>query len=102
MAFTVEFLPSAVRQIESLPRGAGRQVVDAVAALADDPRPPGSRRLVGIPEGVSRLRVGDYRVTYQVKDERLLVLVVRVADRREAYAQRALERLRMHLRREGE
>ena len=102
MAFTVEFLPSAVRQIESLARGARRQVVDAIAALADDPRPPGSRRLVGIPEGVYRLRIGDYRVMYQVKDEHLVVLVVRVADQREAYAQRALERLRAQLRREGE
>ena len=102
MTFAVEFLPSAVRQIESLPRAARRSVVEAIAALADDPRPPHAKRLVGVPEGVYRVRIGDYRVPYQVRDARLVVLVVRVADRREAYAQLALERLRAQLRREGE
>ena len=48
-----------------------------------------------------RIRVGDNRVLYQVNDGRLLVLVVRVANRREACAQRALDRLRVQLRREG-
>ncbi len=101
MAFAVEFLPSAVRQIESLPRSARRLVVEAIEALAGDPRPRQAKRLSGIPEGVYRLRVGDYRVLYQVRDDRLVVLVVRVADRREAYAQRALDRLRGQLRRAG-
>ncbi len=93
MAYRIEILPSAVRQLEALAGPARRSVVTAIAGLAVDPRPPGARRLSGIPEGVLRLRVGDHRVLYQVQDDRLVVLVVRVADRREAYAHRALDRL---------
>jgi mRNA interferase RelE/StbE len=99
--YAVAFLPSAVRQLEALPGAARRSVLAAVEALASDPRPAGARRLEGIPEGVYRIRAGDIRVLYQVKDARLLVLVVRVANRREAYAHRALDRLRAQLRREG-
>ena len=101
MAYTVAFLPSAVRQLEAVPGAARRSVVVAIEALASDPRPIGARRLTGIPEGVYRIRVGDSRVLYQVADDRLLVPVVRVANRRDAYAQRALDRLRAQLRREG-
>ena len=101
MAYTVAFLPSAVRQLEAVPGAARRSVVVAIEALASVPRPIGARRLTGIPEGVYRIRVGDIRVLYQVIDDRLLVLVVRVANRRDVYAQRALDRLRAQLRREG-
>jgi mRNA interferase RelE/StbE len=101
VAYAVTFLPSAIRQLEALSGAARRSVFAAIEALAAEPRPMGVRRLEGIPEGVYRMRVGDNRVLYQVNDDRLLVLVVRVANRREAYAQRALDRLRAQLRREG-
>ena len=101
MEYAVAFLPSAVRQLEALPGAARRSVVGAIETLASDPRPMGATGVEGIPEGVYRIRVGDNRVLYQVNDGRLLVLVVRVANRREAYAQRALDRLRAQLRREG-
>ena len=53
-------------------------------ALAADPRPPGAKALVGI-VGVLRIRVGAYRVLYEVQDDHLVVLVIDVGHRREIY-----------------
>jgi mRNA interferase RelE/StbE len=56
----------------------------AIAALAETPRPPGSVRLQG-PEGFHRVRVGDYRIVYLIKDRVLLICVVRIAHRKDVY-----------------
>ena len=56
----------------------------AIEALADDPRPPGSIQLAG-GEGELRIRVGDYRVIYEIRDRELIVLVLRVGHRRQVY-----------------
>jgi mRNA interferase RelE/StbE len=56
----------------------------AVDLLSESPRPPGCRALAG-EDGVYRVRVGDYRIVYEVIDRRLIVHVVRVGHRRDAY-----------------
>lgn len=56
----------------------------AVDTLADDPRPIGARPLTGYPE-LWRIRVGDYRVIYTIRDAELVILVLRVAHRSRAY-----------------
>lgn len=61
------------------------RILGAIALLGVDPRPPGTRMLRGGAHGLWRSRVGDYRIVYTVKDDRLLVLVLRVAHRREVY-----------------
>lgn len=71
----------------ALPEPARRRVDAAILALADNPRPNGCRKLAG-EEGQWRIRVGDFRVIYQVRDAVLLVLVVRVGHRREVYRER--------------
>ena len=60
------------------------RLVAAMRDLASQPRPPGCDKLVG-PEDLYRIRVGDYRIVYQVRDEVLLVLVVKIGHRREVY-----------------
>ncbi len=55
-----------------------------IDALATTPRPRGASALQGHP-GVLRIRVGDYRIIYQVQDDLLTVLILRVAHRREVY-----------------
>jgi mRNA interferase RelE/StbE len=60
----------------------------AIELLAVDPRPPASRRLVGRP--AYRVRVGDYRILYNVEDDMLVIVVFRLAHRRDAYEQRQL------------
>ncbi|OLF06346.1 hypothetical protein BLA60_32440 [Actinophytocola xinjiangensis] len=85
MPYAIEWTAPAVRELRKLDHQARRRVARAVTALALDPRPPGSRSLVGQPAGVMRLRVGDCRVVYQIEDDRVMVTVVRVAHRREVY-----------------
>jgi len=60
------------------------RLVAAMRELASQPRPPGSDKLTGT-EDLSRIRVGDYRIVYQIRDEELLVLVLKIGHRREVY-----------------
>jgi mRNA interferase RelE/StbE len=84
VAYALEWTARALRELRKLDASAARRILTAVARLAGEPRPPGARALVGEPSGVFRLRVGDYRVIYQVDDDRVVVTVARVAHRREA------------------
>lgn len=85
-AYQVEWTTPALRELRKLDKPVARRVLAAVTKLAATPRPVGARALAGQPAGVMRLRVGDYyRVIYQVEDDRVVVTVVRVAHRRDAY-----------------
>jgi len=85
VAYEIEWTAPALRELRKLDQQVARRVLAAINRLAQDPRPVGARSLIGHPGGVTRLRVGDYRVIYQVEDNRLVVTVVRVAHRREVY-----------------
>ena len=61
-----------------------RRIRAATDALADDPRPPGCRKLEGR-EDQWRVRVGTWRVIYEIEEDRVVVLIVRVAPRGEVY-----------------
>jgi mRNA interferase RelE/StbE len=96
----IQFLPSAARQLAALPEDARRDVAEAIDGLQVDPRPMGVDTLTGFSPRIYRIRVRSYRVLYQIEEGRLLVTVVRVADRREAYNRAILARLRQSLRRD--
>ncbi|MDE0652090.1 MAG: type II toxin-antitoxin system RelE/ParE family toxin [bacterium] len=85
--YNVEIARRAVKTIAQLPRTDQLRVRAAIDLLADEPRPPGCVALAG-EESVYRVRVGDYRILYEVIDARLVIQVVRVAHRREAYPRR--------------
>jgi mRNA interferase RelE/StbE len=82
--YRVQIERRAQKALNALPRDLRRRVAAKVDALAENPRPLGVRKLEG-EEDLYRLRVGDYRVLYAIRDAVLLVLVVRTADRREVY-----------------
>ncbi|MEO6068598.1 MAG: type II toxin-antitoxin system RelE/ParE family toxin [Gemmatimonadota bacterium] len=84
MAYRIEFTEDAESEFEQLPRKIQRQVGARIEALADDPRPDGVKKLKGS-RNEYRIRSGDFRILYQVYDQRVLVVVVRVADRKNAY-----------------
>ena len=75
--------PSAVKELELVPKKDRQRVVSRIQSLARDPRPPGCEKLSG--EDKYRLRQGRYRVVYGVDDEERTVLVVKVGDRRDVY-----------------
>lgn len=84
MAYTVEFLETALEELGDLPQEAQRQILKRIEGLKNDPRPAGVEQLKG-PEKFLRFRVGDFRVVYLVEGKHLVVLVVRIADRKEVY-----------------
>ncbi len=85
MTYRVEFTTAAAREIHKLPRRVRDRLLDAIEDLSDDPRPRGAKKLVG-EKTAWRIRVGDYRVIYDVFDDVLTVTIVRAAHRREAYS----------------
>jgi mRNA interferase RelE/StbE len=85
VSYEIEWTGPALRELRKLDKPVARRVLTAVTRLGVDPRPPGTRALTGYPQGTMRLRIGDYRVVYVIRDELVQVTVVRVAHRREAY-----------------
>lgn len=84
MTYRVEFTKKAQKQLKALPAVVEARIQPKIEALANEPRPIGAARIEG-EENQYRIRVGDYRVLYEIQDDVLLVLVVRVGHRREVY-----------------
>lgn len=75
--------PSAVREIESIPRKDRLRIVRKIQALSQNPRPPGCDKLSA--EEKYRVRQGWYRIAYSEDDQNQTVLVVKMGHRREVY-----------------
>ena len=85
--YRLSFTPAAVRELEKLDAFIRRKVFSEIERLADNPRPHGVEKLE-TKDKLYRVHVGpgkNYRVVYEIRDENLLVLVVRVGDRKEVY-----------------
>jgi mRNA interferase RelE/StbE len=82
--YRVEIARRAVKVLAALSRKEQQRVRAAIDLLASNPRPPGCVALAGETRAY-RVRVGDYRIIYEVFDEMLVVHVVRVGHRREVY-----------------
>jgi mRNA interferase RelE/StbE len=76
----------AVRSLRATPQSAALTILRALTPLGDDPRRQDAdiKKMVGYADRY-RLRVGDYRVIYEIADEQLIILIVGVGHRREAY-----------------
>ncbi|NWF76506.1 MAG: type II toxin-antitoxin system RelE/ParE family toxin [Nitrospirae bacterium] len=75
--------PSAVKEIESIPRKERIRIIQKIQGLANNPRPKGYEKLTG--ESRYRIRQGVYRIVYSVSDKELYILVVKVGHRRDIY-----------------
>ena len=82
--YRIEFKSGAAKQFRKLPPDVQRRLAKVLDGLQQEPRPTGVRKLSG-EEGIYRVRSGDHRILYQVQDDRLVVLVVRVGDRKDVY-----------------
>ena len=82
--YRIRFVPSAEREFLKLPQIIRNRVASHIDSLAVHPRPHGCKKLAGA-SGHWRIRIGDYRVVYSVRDDQLLVIVVQVAHRRDVY-----------------
>jgi mRNA interferase RelE/StbE len=74
----------AVKVLYHLPRDLLARVRTAINDLAQDPRPDGCKKVVGH-DNLYRIRVGDWRISYAIEDEQLIILVLEVSTRGDAY-----------------
>ena len=83
VAYSVKIKESALKALARIPRAERRRLVEAIDRLKTDPLAGGT--LKGEFSGLRRLRIGRYRIVYEVVRAELQVLVVRIAHRRAAY-----------------
>lgn len=84
MTYRVTLAPSAARQLRTFDPEVRRRVQAAIELLAVEPRPPAATRVVG-GAGEWRVRTGNYRIVYEINDDELVVLVLRMGHRRDIY-----------------
>ncbi len=82
--YTLTWKRSALKDLRALPHDVIARVIAATELLVDAPRPPGARKLAGS-DRAYRIRIGDYRVVYDIVDRMLIIEVVRVAHRSGVY-----------------
>jgi len=83
VSYEITVLRTAVKSVERLTKEVQDRVLDAIAELAKTPRPSGAKKLVA--RDAMRIRVGDYRIIYEVDDAMKTVQVVVVSHRKDAY-----------------
>ncbi|MCX5399165.1 type II toxin-antitoxin system RelE/ParE family toxin [Streptomyces sp. NBC_00102] len=83
MKYAFRFTATAHRQLRAIDRPVAMRILAALTALGDDPYREDAdvKKFVGL-SGLYRVRVGNYRVAYQVENGELVILVVKVGDRR--------------------
>ena len=81
--YAVEFTKSAQKELSKLPHSIAVRIVRAIVKLSTDPRKGPVRPMVAIKSW--RLRVGDYRVIYDIADDKLVILIIRIKHRKDVY-----------------
>ena len=82
--YEIEVSSTAERQLRKLSPPDRLRILRAIVALGSDPRPIGCRKLSGF-DDVFRIRVGRFRVLYTIEDRRLVIIVLKVGDRKDVY-----------------
>lgn len=83
MTYKIEILRSAQKQLLKIESQDQSRVIEAIRKLAENPRPPGSKKLSA--RSALRIRIGSYRVIYEIHNDRLIVLVISIGHRRDVY-----------------
>ena len=82
--YSIELTRYAEKQYGKLNPMVRSRIRQRIEGLRKNPRPPGCRKMTGL-ESTWRIRVGDYRVVYEILDKHLLVLVIKIGHRRDIY-----------------
>jgi mRNA interferase RelE/StbE len=83
-SYSIEVSASAEKQLRKVPRADQVRILRAIVQLGADPSPPGCRKLAGY-DHVFRIRVGTYRVIYDVDRKRIIVVILKVGHRKDVY-----------------
>ena len=81
--YKIEFKKSAVNELNTIQKRDLKKIISTINELADDPRPNGSIKLTSREQ--YRIRQGNYRILYSIKDDRLVIFVVKIAHRKDLY-----------------
>jgi mRNA interferase RelE/StbE len=84
MAYSILLAPPAERQLRALAESVQKRIVKRLKSLRENPRPQGVKKLAG-EDDLYRIREGDYRIIYMIRDKELIVLVVKIGDRKKIY-----------------
>jgi mRNA interferase RelE/StbE len=85
LIYRVELAPLAQRQLKKLERESQRRLIGRLETLSSNPRPSGVKKLTD-ENNLYRIRIGEYRVIYQIRDRELIVLIVKIGHRSEVYS----------------
>lgn len=85
MKFEIEISESAEKSLAKIPKNDRVKILEKIDALEQDPMPLGSIKLKGYKEALYRIRSGDYRVVYSIKQDVLVILIIEIGHRREVY-----------------
>ncbi|MCP5245294.1 MAG: type II toxin-antitoxin system RelE/ParE family toxin [Burkholderiales bacterium] len=83
MIYSVSIKQSAVKALKNIPAADRTRIINAIDRLKTNPEAGGV--LKGEFSGLRRIRIGSYRVVYEVQNRKLIVLVIRIGHRREIY-----------------
>jgi mRNA interferase RelE/StbE len=81
--YKIVFKQSVAKDLRPIPNKDVQRILKAIDQLADDPRPPGSKKLTGAEK--YRLRQGNYRILYTIEDDIVTVTIVKIGHRRDVY-----------------
>jgi mRNA interferase RelE/StbE len=84
MTYEIIITKSIQKQLDNLPNNIQERVYEKIAQLAEEPRPDGVVKLKGY-DNEYRIRIGDYRLVYEIRDEQLIVLLVQCKHHRDVY-----------------
>jgi mRNA interferase RelE/StbE len=84
MTYEIIITKSIQKQLDNLPNNIQERVYEKIAQLAEEPRPDGVVKLKGY-DNEYRIRIGDYRLVYEIRDQQLIVLLVQCKHRRDVY-----------------
>ncbi len=81
--YSIEFKKSATKELNSLPNKEIKKILNSINHLIENPRPINSKKLSASER--YRIRVGDYRILYEIKDQILIVYIIKIAHRKDVY-----------------
>ncbi|MBF0615174.1 MAG: type II toxin-antitoxin system RelE/ParE family toxin [Magnetococcales bacterium] len=84
MPYSIEISPMATRDLKKLPRAAQEIIGRTIDSLAVNPRPDGCVKMIDR-HNMWRVRTGEFRILYTIQDDRLVVVVIKIGNRREIY-----------------
>ena len=85
MAYSILLAPSAERQLKAFPQAVQKRLIKRLKTLQVNPRPQGVKKLTG-EDDLYRVREGSYRIIYTIREKALIVLVLKIGDRKEVYS----------------